>query len=240
MRIKKNLQNESGEATMIEALIIYPSVFLVIFFIIYIGLYILQSMTVGAYAQKVAVLVSREVSTPGYHSLIDENHYSTATIELNSGLDNINIDVSQMAKEMTLFTVVYRYWQIGNDKILTQENKEYYSNILVSMLNNNSIIPPANDSGLEVKISCKNNVISQLVTIEVEQELMSFDFLSIFGIDSPKVKASAVATVSDTDELIRNTDFAVDAMDALASKLGIDTSNLKDTVNNALKKLGLI
>lgn len=239
-RIKKLLADERGDATMVEALIIYPSVFIVIFLIIYIGLYILQSITVGTYAQKVAMLVSREISSPGYYNLIDGKEYSDSAIELSSSIENISVDVSKMSQEMMRFPVVYRYWQIGDNKILNDKSKEYYHDILESMLTNNSIIAPEQGGKLDIKISCKNNVVSQLVTVEVEQELVHMEFLERIGVEPPKVSASAVSTVSDTDELVRNTDFAVDAMEALASKLGIDTTKLKDTVNNALKKLGLI
>ena len=242
-KIKKFLKEEKAAAQMIEAAIIYPIVFLTIFLMIYMGLYILQSITVGTYAQKVAMLASREISTPGYYTLISKQEkYSSSAIELDATADEINslVDTGSLANEMTSFPVVYRYWQIGNDKILTSTTKDYYQSILKTMVSENSIFVPQNDGALKVKISCKNNVISQLVTVEVEQELMHFAVLDFFGIESPTVSATAVATVSDTDELIRNTDFAVDAMGALASKLGIDISKISGKVNEVLKKLKLI
>lgn len=240
-RIKKFLKEEKAAAQMVEAAIIYPIVFLIIFLMIYLGLYILQAITVGAYAQKIAMLASREISTPGYYTLIsDKTKYSSSAIELDAEDINSIVDVSKLSNEMTRFPVVYRYWQIGDDKILTDTTKDYYQSILTTMVAENSILVPQKNGTLNVKVSCKNNVLSQLVTVEVEQELMHFGLLDFFGIKSPTVSATAVATVSDTDELIRNTDFAVDAMETLASKLGIDTSKLKNTVNDVLKKLKLI
>ncbi len=240
-RMKKFLKEEKAAAQMVEAAVIYPIVFLIIVLMIYMGLYILQAITVGAYAQKIAMLASREISTPGYYTLIsDKTKYSSSAIELDTEDINAIIDVSKLSNEMTRFPVVYRYWQIGDDKILTDTTKDYYQSILNTMVAKNSVLVPQNGGTLNVKVSCKNNVLSQLVTVEVEQELMHFGLLDFFGIKSPTVSATAVATVSDTDELIRNTDFAVDAMEALASKLGIDTSKLKSTVNDVLKKLKLI
>ena len=240
-RMKKFLKEEKAAAQMVEAAVIYPVVFLIIVLMIYMGLYILQAITVGTYAQKIAMLASREISTPGYYTLIsDKTKYSSSAIELDAEDINAIIDVSKLSDEMTRFPVVYRYWQIGDDKILTDTTKDYYQSILNTMVAKNSVLVPQNGGTLNVKVSCKNNVLSQLVTVEVEQELMHFGLLDFFGIKSPTVSATAVATVSDTDELIRNTDFAVDAMEALASKLGIDTSKLKSTVNDVLKKLKLI
>ena len=59
------LKDESA-AELIEAAIIYPVVILFLFFLIYIGLYIMQNMTVAAYSEKVAMLAAREVAHPGY------------------------------------------------------------------------------------------------------------------------------------------------------------------------------
>lgn len=240
-RIKSFFKEEKGAAQMIEAAIIYPVVFLIIFLMIYLGLYILQAITVGAYAQKVAMLVSREISTPGYYTLIDEEYYSNSAIELDTNkFDFSKIDVTRLSETMTQFPVVYRYWQIGDDKILTKEMKDYYGGILETMVKENSIIIPNDNNALQVSVSCKNHVVSQLITVKVEQELMHFAILDFFGIESPTVSATAVATVSDTDELIRNTDFAVDAIEALASRFNIDLDNMKNKVNGILKKLGLI
>lgn len=69
---------------------------------------------------------------------------------------------------------------------------------------------------------------------------MKFQLLQFFGIENPTVKGVAKATVSDTDELVRTTDFAVDAIEVLANHLGIDTKKVKDTVNQCLGKLGLV
>ena len=68
---------------MVEAAIIYPIVFLCLFFLIYMGLYILQYMSVSAYAQKVALLASREIAYPGYIDMVDKDRkkYSNAALE---------------------------------------------------------------------------------------------------------------------------------------------------------------
>ena len=236
--IKNFIKEEKAAAQMIEAAIIYPIVFLIIFLMIYMGLYILQTITVGAYAQKIAMLASREVSSPGYYSLLSKENYSNAAIELDTKGNDINaiVDTSKMAKKMTEFPVVYRYW--GGENALTE--KSYYENILKTMIKDNSVIATDASSEVRVNISCENYLLVQYVNVTVEQDLMHLDLLDFFGIENPKITATAKATVSDTDELIRNTDFVVDAVDALASKLGIDTTKLKSEVDGVLKKLGLI
>lgn len=238
-RIKKFFKSERGDAEVIEAAILYPLTFMVIFLLIYIGLYILQMMTVTAYAQKVALLAAREVSCPGYSTLFKDeaNVYNTAAAEADFGDSNsyegkINID----NKSSSVHARAYRYW----GTCLTNEESEYYRIILEDLVKNNSIINAGQGKAVEATITPKNYFITQFVNVEVTQELIDFPVLTYFGIENPKVVGVATATVSDTDELVRNTDFAVDALSALANHLGIDTTKIKSTVVDCLNKLGLL
>ena len=244
-QIKNFLKEEKAAAQMVEAAIIYPIVFLIIFLMIYIGLYILQAITIGTYAQKFAILASREISQPGYSTLLSMDKYSNSAVEMDTadaiigtdsdGKKSSAVNVDELSKKITDFSVLYRYW--SKDPMKT--GKESYENALKKMVEENSIIVPQNNGVLNVTIECDNNIISQFVTVKVEQELMHFAVLDFFGVKSPTVSATAVATVSDTDELIRTTDFAADCITALASKLGIDIGKARETVDSAFTKLGI-
>lgn len=240
-RFKKFIQEEKAAAQMIEAAIIYPIVFLIIFLMIYLGLYILQAITVGAYAQKIAMLASREVSSPGYYLLLESDKISNSAIEMDvDGVPSPNFgNLYNNNFNRTNCDIVYRYWPLPNGKSpLNNDGEEFYTKALQTMVEKNSIIV-TNNKDPDVKISCENNFVAQYITVTVDQELMHFGLLDFFGIEQPTVSATAKATVSDTDELVRNVDFAADALSALADKLGIDVSKAKSTVKNAAIKLGL-
>ncbi len=238
-RIKKFLKEEKAAAQMVEAAVIYPVVFLIIFLMIYMGLYILQAITVGAYAQKIAMLASREVSSPGYYLLLDKDKVSNSAIEMDAnGVPSPNFkNLYNNNFKRTDCDIVYRYW---GKHALNEDGEEFYTKALKTMMKENSVIVPNNNAnGLKVEISCENNLVVQYVNVTVEQELMHFGLLDFFGVKNPTVSATAKATVSDTDELVRNADFASDALSALADKLGIDISQARSTVENAAIKLGL-
>jgi len=236
-RIQNFLKEERAAAQMVEAAIIYPIVFLIIFLMIYMGLYILQAITVGTYAQKMAILASREISSPGYYTLVGQEKYSDAAIEMSSdGVPSLTRDKIYEGVGRTNCDIVYRYWR--GSKALNDTGKTYYTQALQKMVGENSILAPEN-ADVDVEISCENYVLAQFVTVKVEQELMHFGLLDFFGIESPKVSATARATVSDTDELVRNVDFVADALDALATRLGIDVNKARNTVQSACEKLGL-
>lgn len=238
-RLKAFLKSEKGAAQLIEATILYPVAFMVIFLMIYIGLYILQIMTVSSYAQKVAILSAREVSCPGYHTIVASDRYSTAATEIGFDTSGEKAYKGQITIENHIENVklrAYRYW---SKDPLNQEEKDYYTEVLTNLVTKNSFLKGDEGQPVKVTISCKNYAISQFITVKVEQQMMDFAVLKYFGIESPKISVTAVSTVSDTDELVRTTDFVVDAIETIAEKCGIDTKKIKTTVKGALSKLGL-
>lgn len=236
MKIKGKIKSENGAVQVIEATFLYPIAFMCIFFLLYVGLYMLQSITINSYAQKVALLAAREVSYPGYLQLTkDTSVYKTAAVEADYGGSGIKNDKGAIVKctfkTDEVKTDAYRYW---SSNPLSKDAKDALEDILngsgSGLVQNYSILSAGK---ADVKVSCKNNIIAQTTYVDIEQELMGVGLLSYFGIDAPTVKAHAAATVSDSDEFIRNTDFVVDVSKSLAEKLGINFDKMKESITKA-------
>lgn len=227
--VRTFLKGEKGYAELIEAAIIYPVVFLFLAFLIYIGLYIMQSMTVSSYAEKVALLAAREVAHPGYLEMFQdgENVFNNASVEADAanGMPTITIKTDANG----LDTRAYRYW--GNP--LTDDSSKAYENILTEMVKNNSILSAGD---VEATVQCENVILTQYINVTIEQKLMNFAVLEFFGIESPTIICQAKATVSDTDEFIRNIDFGCDGIKWVANKCGIDVSKLTE-IKEKLKEI---
>lgn len=243
------LRCESG-AELIEAALIYPLVLLIIGGLIYFGLFILQYTTVSAYAQKMALIAAREVAYPGYVGLISQEKLGSAAVEVEledysqpaSSVENaqngtvINIEMSMNALDNGFRA--YRYW--SPDPLgLTEksEKKTVLTEIMRSMIDNNSIM--LGKQAADVEIKCQNMIITQYVTVEVKQDLMNNQLMKALGYEDPIIHVKATATVSDTDEFIRNTDFICDTVEMLAKKVGIDVKAVRDKVNEVKELLGL-
>ncbi len=227
--VRRFIKDESA-AELIEAAIIYPVVILFLFFLIYIGLYIMQNMTVTAYAEKVAMLAAREVSHPGYLDMFveGENVFNTSATEGDYGVEtsaNNVIILNTNVKDVD--PKPYRYWSSNP----LGEKSGAYESIMREVVRNNSLL--ATDGALEVKVRCDNQIVTQYIDVEVTQRMMEFPVLTFFGIESPTLSYKAKASVSDTDEFIRNINFAADAIEEIASRCGIDTSE----VHNWVKKV---
>lgn len=236
------LRCENG-AELIEAALIYPLVLLVISGLIYFGLFVLQYTTVSAYAQKIALIAAREVAYPGYVGLISQDKLEGSAVEVQ--LDDYSqaassdvINIEQSVKNVN--TRAYRYWSpdpLDTASFNDYQPKSTLKKMMQNMVEHNSIMVGKQEA--TVNIRCKNMIIMQYVTVEVEQEVLNNQLMTALGYKDPTIHVTATATVGDTDEFIRNTDFVCDAMEMIAQKLGIDVKSLRDKVNDIKEKLGL-
>lgn len=243
--LRRFMKSEDG-AELIEATLIYPFVFLCLAFLLYMGIYMMQYMTVQAYAEKIAMFAARDLASPGYITMIagskQNEVFGTSATEVNldvkkndsgqgtmqDGYANINFDPKKIDFK------VYRYWNF--DDPLEENTKNTLNNMLTNLVSSNSMVC---SRGVQTKISCKNYFLVQYVNVSVTQELENFELFEFFGIDNPTVKVHAKCAVNDVDEFIRTTDFAVDSLEMMAGKLGVDVEGLKAKIIKAKNDLHL-
>lgn len=229
--MKNFKSDETGAAQIIEAAIIYPVVFMILFYLIYMGLYILQCVTVESYAQKIALMAAREVAHPGYIDEIDSN-----AIDASVDYSGNEIHLSNDPKSIGVSSA-YRYFAPKN--LISKEKQDYLKNQLENLIKTSSIIGNS-DGDIKVTINFKNYVVVQQVEVTATQKLASFPVLKFFGMnDGLTVSSTAVASVNDSDEFIRNVDFINDIIETIGKKLGIDINNIKDKIQNVKDKMGL-
>ncbi len=250
---KKKLRDERGAALVLESAILYPIVFMCIFFLIYMGLYVLQQSALDAYAQKIAILGAREVAYPGYLQLSSEDIYGNGAVEADLGELTTTDEGDKKLHSVSVFctfdtgdvkTDAYRYWRLTKKTDKRGPMSVNAQQKLVDILEGEDglVAKYGFFGGKNVKatVECQNYVISQTVTVTITQDLMDLGVLGFFGIEAPQAKAVAKATVGDSDELIRNTDFVLQVVDSLAAKLGINVDSMKSSVTKALQKVGLL
>ncbi|MBR5363381.1 MAG: hypothetical protein IK134_08675 [Oscillospiraceae bacterium] len=251
------LRREDG-AELIEAALIYPFVLLVLTGLIYMGLFILQYITVGAYAQKVALLSAREVAYPGYISMFTEGKVDTSAVEvaLNDYTKAASGDETKANGNVIVFSTDtkavnarnYRYWSSDPLKPSLSEgegataSRQYNSRSLLedvmrTMVNQHTML--LGKQNAKIEITCQNYIIMQTVTVDVRQDLMNNQLLNALGVEQPSVHVCALASVNDEDEFIRTTDFICDAIKMIAKKLHLDVDDIAKKVNEVKKTLGL-
>lgn len=246
--LRRFLKSEDGAAEMIEATLLYPVVFLCIGLLFYVGLYILQYMSVVSFCKKTALLAAREVAYPGYISMISDEALENGAAELQLSDYDKSVTKNTIRDEDGDRTFViqltfspgdvqaraYRYWKSDP---LEGGNVEAYRKILREMINKNSIL--GGKESADVRIVGKNYFITQYVEVTASQPLFDFAVLRYFNIESPTVTARAVASVNDVDEFVRNTDLAFDTLEMIAKKLHIDVDGIRKKIESVKEKLGL-
>ncbi len=187
-RLLKALKDDRGYV-FIEASIVYPIMFFIIVFLIYMGnMFLLRARIDSAVASE-AIRYANYFSNP-YVKELKKNDYA----------------VSNTAKDTTLTDDLYRYlYKQGSyaDETDLTKLKERISDI--GLFNN---ISPSNISITE---GVNNYVFYQTYTVQATYEL-KFPIKFIFMDENWVLKMSAreEAPVTDQSEFIRNIDMAVD------------------------------
>lgn len=208
MEATKN--SEKGSATLVEMCLVFPLVLMVVFTLLYMGLYFLQSTVVNTYAQKAAVYVSRMTAIPGYDSLgsyAASNDFIINTTdykdEINSAMDSDNYSL-------------YRYWkkEMGLESATSKVESK-----LKTVLTNGSIL---GGKKFSCDIEIDNNFLFQSVTVTVAQTFDTPFFMTILGMKGTlKMETVAQATATSPSEFVRTVDFAYDMVDLLLQKLNL-------------------
>ena len=227
----ENIKDEKGAVPIVEATFIFPIVFFCMFFLIYIGMYILQSVLIYTQTQKVASIVSKSMAVTGYEKVgkhtadnvnfdFKDNKYFTQ--------DSVNTIYDEKAK-------LYRYFY--PDPIAGNSDIESINSSLTSLIDNLSII---SGGGVTCDINAKNYFINQTVSVTIKREGAIPEVFSYIGMDgvSSDITVTATAASCDGAEFVRNTDMVYDFVTFLSDRLHISDkiSYLKEKVQGAFKK----
>lgn len=201
------------------------------FFLIYIGMYILQSVLIYTQTQKVASIVSKSMAVTGYEKVgkhtadnvnfdFKDNKYFTQ--------DSVNTIYNEKAK-------LYRYFY--PDPIAGNSDIKSINSSLTSLIDNLSII---SGGGVTCDINAKNYFINQTVSVTIKREGAIPEVFSYIGMDgvSSDITVTATAASCDGAEFVRNTDMVYDFVTFLSDRLHISDkiSYLKEKVQGAFKE----
>ncbi len=216
---------------IVEATFIFPIVFFCMFFLIYIGMYILQSVLIYTQTQKVASIVSKSMAVTGYEKVgkhtadnvnfdFKDNKYFTQ--------DSVNTIYDEKAK-------LYRYFY--PDPIAGNSDIESINSSLTSLIDNLSII---SGGGVTCDINAKNYFINQTVSVTIKREGAIPEVFSYIGMDgvSSDITVTATAASCDGAEFVRNTDMVYDFVTFLSDRLHISDkiSYLKEKVQGVFQE----
>lgn len=217
-------KDESGASSIIEMTLIFPLVLFVMGFLIYMGSYIMQGVTIYNNAQRIAVAASREAGLPGYLKL-----YGSAGV-MGKADFNVAEDVVPDRGVINEFMAEhdpYRYWGNG---FLDESDESSLEESLERLVASSSFLAP---STVTCEIDTENNILNQLVKVNVVKYIAAPQFVRTLGVtDNIDINITVTAVVSDPAEFVRNTDMVFDLVDYLMNDLKIGSSN--QTINERI------
>lgn len=208
---------DTGASSVIEMTLIFPLVLFVMGFLIYMGSYVMQSVTIYNDAQRIAVAASREAGIPGYENLY-QGAGVTSKADFNwpdgvaPSLDVINAIMNEHDP--------YRYW--GNNILDSSEVSTLETN-LERLVANNSFLASSN---VDCTITTTNNILNQQVQVRVIKYISAPQLFQALGLaDNISIDVTATAVVGDPAEFIRNTNMVFDLAEYMLKKIKIGSSN---------------
>ncbi len=214
--IHKFKENETGAAQVIEMTLIFPLVLFVMGFLIYLGSYIMQSVTIYNDAQRIAVAASREAGIPGYEYLYAGGGVTTKADFNDSKVSDIKV-INDLMNEHD----PYRYW--GDDFLTSSEITTLEAN-LERLVASNSFLASSN---VDCTITTHNNILSQEVKVRIVKYISAPNVLKVLGVtDSINIDVTATAVVGDPAEFIRNTNMVFDLTEYMYENLKLGNSGM--------------
>ncbi len=215
--LRKLKTDDTGASSVIEMTLIFPLVLFVMGFLIYMGSYVMQSVTIYNDAQRIAVAASRETGIPGYENLY-QGAGVTSKADFNwpdNSAPSIHVINALMSEHDP-----YRYW--GNDFLDSSEISTLETN-LERLVADNSFLASSN---VDCTITTSNNVLSQQVQVRVVKYISAPQLFRALGLaDNISIDVTATAVVGDPAEFIRNTNMVFDLADYMFKEMKIGSDN---------------
>lgn len=206
----EKLKNENGAAQILEASIVFPVMFIILFFLIYMGNVHYQK------AQIEAVVTEAAIKGAGYCA-----DPILQTIKEKNGIPTIS----------SLKTEPYRYIFGGMNDIEKKIGSEVADTIQKSTLTFFSNMSPKLTTKASDIAKFNNYVIYSTFSVEVKYQIQfPIRFLGEKTPPMIQITSRAEMPVNDVAEFIRNTDMVLDVFHG--TKLGQSISNLFGKIND--------
>lgn len=222
--LEKFNKEEAGALSVIEMTLIFPLVLVTVGFLIYLGIFMLQTITLYNDAQRIAVIASKEAAMPGYTKLYGGQNIST---KADFNWSESYVPGAEIVNAVMQTHKPYRYW---SSNFIDSSVKESLEESLEKLVTDTSLI---NHSIVECTITTTNNVISQAVQVRIVKRINVPEFLSLLGITNAfDIDVTATAVVGDVAEFVRNVNMVFDLTDFLFDELHIGESG--KTINERI------
>lgn len=215
-------KKEQGDV-VVEATIILPIAIFCVIFLLYTSVFI---------CQKALLQSALETSVVYFKNTLTDNYVSqNETVTYTTGEDSVVAQGNSYSADQPLNP--YSKFFVGKKKLSQPEFETYFYSIAKNLLYKENLV---------IDIDYSNYILFKEIRVTAEQVLEFPIDLSVIGISGDVNLSAAVrVAVVDHDELIRNTDYAIDILEdtkvgevagKIASKIGEAYNKMHDCLFN--------
>lgn len=243
-KLIKELRSEKGAASVLEATIVLPVVFLCVILLVFLGFTYAQRAYLQYHASRLSSYISKTILFPGYQS-IQKPFYMSGGSSGNVTLSDVNS--AMQSKDpyrylLGLFKTEYVSIDTEGRNIPKTAADKMVNEYLTSHgflkadggplkkpdnKNFENAIPQTNNGFI-----CAISADTSKVSVYIAQNYMFASFFRMVGMANKHtvISGQSTAFINDSVEFVRNTDMVFDAANLLAQKLGIDVNKIQEVI----------
>jgi len=208
--MKAKLKKDTGAVMIVEAAFVFPVMFIVLFFLIYLGnAYYIKS-------QIESIVVENAINGANYCA-----DPMLATIKEKGSVPSVN----------NTSVEPYRYLFGGMDEVETKISKQVIEDVKNSTISIFKNMTPKLKTNRTEIAKFHNYILYSTFTVDVKYEIaFPISFFGNTDIGTLKIKSHAEIPVNDATEFIRNTDMVLDYFSetGLGKKIGSTFEKLNE------------
>lgn len=242
--MKKLLTSESGAASLIEAIIIFPIVFLCVVFLIFSGFTFVQRAVLQSTADRISQYISKCIAYPGYGEIIDPFYGVPPGQTLDKGR-TLDDRIAAAMKESDPYRYVAGFFGLNSDtkdvpaaaEAALLDGKYLES---ISFLQPDGATPLIAGMDPESGYICVISADTSNVTVYLGQYYIFADFFRMIGMNGKKqiLSGKSTSNVADVPEMIRLVDFSFDTVEDIILAVGGDKgAALIEKIKNAMQTI---
>lgn len=225
----KEKLKETKASLILEATIILPVIFIILFALLFMGFIQHEQATIDGAAKRGALYASKVFADPAYTKVIADAK-GNGSQDAADLISDSRFSFSGAGRDIQ----PYRYF-LQSSAAIEQASVAETETIIQ---NSNTGLHDIDVNNIHCTV--KNYVFYQEITVTVTS---TFHLPKIFGVvglpTDYDLNTRAVMTVNDPDEFIRNTDFAKDLIREVLEQTGLDKKieGLEKKVSESLQKI---
>lgn len=222
--VREKLRENKANA-VVENVIVLPLILIVIILIIIMCFIVHDRSTVEAAAKRGAIYAAHCVSNPNYSMILSQSGNTSGSLDLS-------VTGAMQFKGISKNVKAYRYLKSTTPGLKADVEKE------VKAIVENTRIPWRDIDIVSVNFEQNNKVYYQDVKVTINVEYPLSPVFKVVGMEPIyQYSVTAIMTVNDPDEFIRNADMVVDLVAEIDKKTGGTLAKVKDKISNLANKV---